>query len=84
MKLRAAVPAGPGIAVNCGTGLAIGARGCSGKTWHGSFWLESHGAREMARSAFGAAVRAELGYRPPDVERLIATGAVGRTEWAKS
>jgi crotonobetainyl-CoA:carnitine CoA-transferase CaiB-like acyl-CoA transferase len=43
--------------------------------------------RPKAASRIGAdgpAVLAELGYRPPDVERLIATGVVGRTEWAKS
>ena len=33
--------------------------------------------------ADGPAVLAELGYKPEDVKRLVAEGAVGRTEWAK-
>jgi len=33
--------------------------------------------------ADGPAVLAELGYKPEDVKRLIAEGAVGRSEWAK-
>jgi crotonobetainyl-CoA:carnitine CoA-transferase CaiB-like acyl-CoA transferase len=34
--------------------------------------------------ADGPAVLAELGYGHADVERLISTGTVGRTEWAKN
>jgi len=34
--------------------------------------------------ADGAAVLAELGYAPGDIDRLIDIGAVGRTEWAKA
>jgi len=63
--LRAGVPQGPGIAATCGTGLAIGARGHEGETWHGSFWLESHGAREMSVSAFRRVIQAEIGIGPP-------------------
>ncbi len=33
--------------------------------------------------ADGPAILADLGYGHADVERLISTGAVGRTEWAK-
>ena len=33
--------------------------------------------------ADGPAVLAELGFGPAEVERLISSGAVGRTEWAK-
>ncbi len=43
--------------------------------------------RPKAASRIGAdgpAVLAELGYGPEAVQRLIASGAVGRTEWAKS
>jgi crotonobetainyl-CoA:carnitine CoA-transferase CaiB-like acyl-CoA transferase len=42
--------------------------------------------RPSAASRIGAdgpAVLADLGYSPADIERLIAIGAVGRTEWAK-
>jgi crotonobetainyl-CoA:carnitine CoA-transferase CaiB-like acyl-CoA transferase len=42
--------------------------------------------RPTAASRIGAdapAVLAELGYKPEDVSRLVAEGAVGRTEWAK-
>jgi len=31
----------------------------------------------------GAAILSELGYSPEDVRKLVAEGAVGRTEWAK-
>jgi crotonobetainyl-CoA:carnitine CoA-transferase CaiB-like acyl-CoA transferase len=43
--------------------------------------------RPKAASRIGAdgpAVLADLGYGDAEVERLIASGAVGRTEWAKS
>jgi len=33
--------------------------------------------------ADGPAVLAELGFQPEEVKQLIASGAVGRTEWAK-
>lgn len=83
--LRANAPCRVGVAVNCGTGLAVGARGDTGATWHGSFWLESHGAWELGLSALRAAVRAELGiaagtsltgrvaafYGEADIERVL-------------
>jgi N-acetylglucosamine kinase-like BadF-type ATPase len=83
--LRANAPNGIGVAVNCGTGLAIGARGNTGASWHGSFWLESHGAWELGLSALRSAVRAELGiaagtsltgriaeyYGEADIERVL-------------
>jgi crotonobetainyl-CoA:carnitine CoA-transferase CaiB-like acyl-CoA transferase len=34
--------------------------------------------------ADGPAVLAELGYTPEEVNRLVSSGVVGRTEWAKS
>jgi crotonobetainyl-CoA:carnitine CoA-transferase CaiB-like acyl-CoA transferase len=42
--------------------------------------------RPSAASRIGAdgpAILAELGYGPEEVERLVSSGAVGRTEWAK-
>jgi crotonobetainyl-CoA:carnitine CoA-transferase CaiB-like acyl-CoA transferase len=44
-------------------------------------------SRPQAASRIGAdgpVILAELGYQPDDVQRLTASGAVGRTEWAKS
>ncbi len=58
---------------------------CFAPTWF-AFDGETQ-PRPTAASRIGAdgqAVLAELGYKPEDVSRLIAEGAVGRTEWAKS
>jgi N-acetylglucosamine kinase-like BadF-type ATPase len=54
-----------GVAVVCGTGIAIGARAADGRSWHGSFWLESLGAGALGRKALRAVYRAELGLDPP-------------------
>jgi len=59
--LRAGSEDGTGVAVNCGTGLAVGARNSTGAAWHGSFWLEPNGARDMAEAALAAIVRSDLG-----------------------
>jgi len=75
--LRAAVPAGPGVVVVCGTGTATGARGPDGSTWHSSFWQETQGAHELGVRALGAIYRTELGIDPPTALRgaiLAATG----------
>lgn len=82
--LRAGSPDGTGVAVVCGTGLAVGARGPAGATWHGSFWLETRGARRLGGSALRAAVRAELGIAPPTslTHRLSAFHGVGTVEEA--
>jgi N-acetylglucosamine kinase-like BadF-type ATPase len=63
--LRAGSPDGTGVAVVCGTGLAIGARAATGRFWHGSFWLESLGADALGRKVLRAVYRAELGLDPP-------------------
>jgi len=34
--------------------------------------------------ADGPTILARLGYSPQDIERLISSGAIGRTEWAKA
>lgn len=59
--LVGAVPTGPAVAVSIGTGAATGARGVHDRLWHSSFWQSPHGAAELARRAFQAVVRAELG-----------------------
>jgi N-acetylglucosamine kinase-like BadF-type ATPase len=63
--LWAGAPDGAGVSVVCGTGVAIGARGCDGRLWHGSFWLEPLGAHELGRRMLRAVLRAELGLAPP-------------------
>jgi len=62
--LRAAIPAGPGVVVVCGTGAATGARGVDGTTWHSSFWQLAQGAHELGVQGLDAIVRAELGIGP--------------------
>ena len=63
--LRAAIPAGPGVVVVGGTGVATGARGPDGALWHSSFWQEPQGAHELGIRALHAVYRAELGIDPP-------------------
>ena len=63
--LRAGSTDGTGVSVVCGTGLAIGARAADGRSWHGSFWLESLGAGALGRKVLRAVYRAELGLDPP-------------------
>lgn len=63
--LRSGVQDGVGVAVVCGTGTAIGARGRDGRSWHSSFWNEQHGGLEMGRNVLRAVYRAELGIDPP-------------------
>jgi N-acetylglucosamine kinase-like BadF-type ATPase len=62
--LRAGSPDGTGVAVVCGTGAAIGARSPDGRIWHSSFWQGPQGGHALARAAFDAVVRAELGTGP--------------------
>jgi len=72
--LRAGSPDGTGVAVACGTGAAIGARGTDGRIWHSSFWQEPQGAGELSSRALRAVYRAELGIDPPTTlaERILA------------
>jgi N-acetylglucosamine kinase-like BadF-type ATPase len=63
--LRAGSTNGTGVAVVCGTGIAIGARAATGRFWHGSFWLESLGAEALGRKMLRAVYRAELGLDAP-------------------
>jgi len=68
--LRAGSANGTGVAVVCGTGIAIGARAAGGRFWHGSFWLESLGAEALGRKMLRAVYRAELGL---DLPTTLAT-----------
>ncbi len=62
--LRAGSPDGTGVAVVCGTFVAIAARAPDGLTWHHSWWQESGGGRELGARALRAVYRAELGIDP--------------------
>ena len=75
--LRAAVPAGPGVVVVCGTGAATGARGPDGRTWHTSFWQEPQGGHQLGILALRAIYRADLGIDRPTLltERVLAATA---------
>ena len=63
--LRAGSPDGTGVAVVCGTGVAIGARAPQGCAWHTSHWQEPHGSHDLGKKALRAVYRAELGIDPP-------------------
>jgi len=80
--LRAGSPDGTGVAVACGTGAAVGARGTNGRIWHSSFWQEAQGADELSSRALDAVYRAELGIDPPTVltERILAAFAAHSVE----
>ena len=57
---------------------------CFAPTWFAFDGQTQPRPRAASRiGADGPAVLADLGYSPTDVERLIAIGAVGRTEWTK-
>jgi N-acetylglucosamine kinase-like BadF-type ATPase len=69
--LYAALPAGPGVVVACGTGAATGARGAEGELWHSSFWQLEQGGEALGKKMLDAVTRAELGVGP-------ATSLTGR------
>jgi N-acetylglucosamine kinase-like BadF-type ATPase len=72
--LRAAIPAGPGVVIVCGTGTATGARGPDGQTWHSGFWQEAQGAHELGVRTLQAIYRSELGIDGPTelTDRVLA------------
>ena len=80
--LRAGSPDGTGVAVACGTGAAIGARGTDGRIWHSSFWQVPQGAADLSKQALRAVYRAELGIDSPTTltERLLAAFAAHSVE----
>ncbi len=63
--LRAGFADGVGVTVVCGTGVAVGARGPDGRTWHSGFWQLTQGAAELGQKAVRAVYLAELGIQAP-------------------
>ncbi|TCP30974.1 N-acetylglucosamine kinase-like BadF-type ATPase [Scopulibacillus darangshiensis] len=63
--LRSGTNSGKGVSVILGTGVAIGACGIENKIWHGSFWIQSIGSRELVKETIKAVVNADLGISEP-------------------
>jgi N-acetylglucosamine kinase-like BadF-type ATPase len=80
--LRAGAPDGTGVALACGTGAAVGARGNDGRIWHSSFWQQTQGADELSLKALQAVYRTELGIDPPTslTGRILAAFQVDSIE----
>lgn len=58
---------------------------CFRPTWFTFDGVPTPRPRATSRiGADGPAILAELGYGDEDIKRLVAIGAIGRTEWAKS
>jgi N-acetylglucosamine kinase-like BadF-type ATPase len=78
--LRLGDRSGVGVAVALGTGIAVGARGPSGKTWNASFWLFSIAI--LGQRGLQAIYRADLGLGPPTslTQRLTRHFGVVDTE----
>ncbi|GCE13863.1 N-acetylglucosamine kinase [Tengunoibacter tsumagoiensis] len=53
-----------GVAVICGTGAAVGARGHDGHIWHASFWQHVGGSIDLSQKALHAVYQAEIGLAP--------------------
>jgi N-acetylglucosamine kinase-like BadF-type ATPase len=72
--LYAGSPAGVGVVLVAGTGMAIGARAASGAAWHSSNWPTAGGGYWLGRSALEAVYAADLGVDPPTslTERVLA------------
>lgn len=63
--IRCGEPSGIGVAVVCGTGPAVAARGPDGQEWSASFWIQdSLGANSLGGEAMRAVYRAHLGIGP--------------------
>lgn len=63
--IRCGEPSGVGVAIVCGTGPAVAARGPEGREWSASFWIQdSLGAGSLGSTALRAVYRAELGIGP--------------------
>ncbi len=80
--LRAGSPDGTGVVVACGTGVATGARGPDGRSWHASFWQDASGGTALGHRALDAVFRAELGIVPPTAltARVLAYFGEARVE----
>jgi N-acetylglucosamine kinase-like BadF-type ATPase len=78
--LRAAIPAGAGVVIVCGTGTATGARAADGRMWHSSFWQEVQGAHELGVRTLQAVYRADLGIDPPTALTPAVLAATGERD----
>ncbi len=70
-----------GVAVACGTGAAVGARGMRG-AWHSSFWQLTGGGFELGERALRAIYLSHLGLVPPTrlTERVLSHFGLENTE----
>ncbi len=70
-----------GVAVACGTGAAVGARGMRG-AWHSSFWQLTGGGFELGERALRAVYLSHLGLAPPTrlTERVLSHFGLENTE----
>lgn len=80
--LRAGSPDGTGVVLAAGTGMAIGARSKTGKTWHSSNWPTAGGGSGLGKAGLNAVLSAELGVTPPTGmrSRLLAYFGVEAVE----
>lgn len=62
--LRAGTPDGVGVAITCGTGIAIGARNSDGREWYLGNWAVATGGVELGKAALVAIYEAHLGLGP--------------------
>jgi N-acetylglucosamine kinase-like BadF-type ATPase len=62
--LRAGTPDGVGVAVTCGTGVAIGARNYDGREWYLGNWTVAIGGYELGKQALHAVYEAHPGLGP--------------------
>jgi N-acetylglucosamine kinase-like BadF-type ATPase len=71
--LRAGAPDGVGVAITCGTGVAIGARNADGREWYLGNWTVAVGGYELGKQALTAIYEAHLGLGP---ETSLTTGVL--------
>jgi N-acetylglucosamine kinase-like BadF-type ATPase len=71
--LRAGTPAGVGVAITCGTGVAIGARNHDGREWYLGNWTVAIGGYELGKQALTAIYEAHLGLGP---QTSLTTGVL--------
>jgi N-acetylglucosamine kinase-like BadF-type ATPase len=62
--LRAGTPDGIGVAMACGTGIAVGARNATGNVWYSGHWPVAWGGSELGQRALRAVYEAHLGLAP--------------------
>jgi N-acetylglucosamine kinase-like BadF-type ATPase len=75
--VRAGTDDGHGVAIVCGTGVAIGARRRDGHEWHMSFWGAPCHRYDPTRGTLDAVTRAELGMSEPSLLQQLAPAAAG-------